>query len=109
MKKELELYELILLLKFTTTEQETISKTEYYRDFLIGKGSQVLVKNQGKLSLAYPIKGSDIATSVQMVFLGNGDLIKQINIELQRDEAVLRVITTKLLNQNPLEMFPISN
>ena len=34
------------------------------------------------------------------------DLIKQINIELQRDEAVLRVITTKLLNKNPLEMFP---
>ena len=51
MKKELELYELILLLKFTTTEQETISKTTFYRDFLIGKGSQVLVKNQGKLSL----------------------------------------------------------
>ena len=49
MKKELELYELILLLKFTTTEEETIAKTTYYRDFLIGKGSQVLIKNQGKL------------------------------------------------------------
>ena len=31
MKKELELYELVLLLKFTATEQETISKTEFYR------------------------------------------------------------------------------
>ena len=106
MKKELELYELVLLLKFTATEQEIIKKTEYYRDFLIGKGSQVLVKNQGKLSLAYPIKGFDIATSVQLIFLGNGDLLKQLNVELQRDTSVLRTVTTKLVNQIPAEMFP---
>ena len=29
MYKELELYEVVLLLKFTATEQETISKTTY--------------------------------------------------------------------------------
>lgn len=104
MKKELELYELILLLKFTTSEQETIAKTEFYRNFLIEKGSQVLVKNQGKVSLAYPIKGFDIATSIQLIFLGNGDLLKQINVEIQRDETVLRAITTKLVNQTPPEM-----
>jgi ribosomal protein S6 len=104
MKKELELYELVLLLKFTTTEQETISKTEFYRNFLIEKGSQVLVKNQGKVPLAYPIKGFDIATSVQLIFLGNGTLLNQINVEIQRDETVLRAITTKLINQPPVEM-----
>ena len=104
MKKELELYELVLLLKYTTTEQETISRTEFYRNFLIEKGSQVLVKNQGKVSLAYPIKGFDIATSIQIVFLGNGDLINQMNVEIQRDETVLRAITTKLTNQVPSEM-----
>ena len=109
MKKELELYELILLLKFTTTEQETISKTEYYRDFLIEKGSQVLVKNQGKISLAYPIKGFDIATSIQFIFLGNGDLVKQMNIEIQRDESVLRSINTKIANQNSPEFFSVTN
>ena len=107
MKKELELYELILLLKFTTTEQETISKTEYYRDFLIEKGSQVLVKNQGKISLAYPIKGFDIATSIQIIFLGNGTLLNQVNVEIQRDETVLRAITTKLVDQTPPEMLAV--
>lgn len=105
MKKELKLYESVLLLKFTATEQETISKTTFYRDFLIGKGSQVLVKNQGKLSLAYPIKGCDIATSVQLIFLGNGDLLRQLNVEIQRDESILRAITTKLVNQTSSEMF----
>jgi len=108
MKKELELYELILLLKFTTTEQETISKTEYYRDFLIEKGSQVLVKNQGKISLAYPIKGFDIATSIQFIFLGNGELIKQLNVEIQRDDVILRSINTKLANQTPPELFSVT-
>jgi ribosomal protein S6 len=109
MKKELELYEMVLLLKFTTTEQETISKTEFYRNFLVGKGSQVLVKNQGKVSLAYPIKGFDIATSVQLIFLGNGDLLKQINVEIQRDETILRSITTKLVDQPLPEMFLVNS
>jgi len=109
MKKELELYELILLFKFTTTEQETISKTEYYRDFLIEKGSQVLVKNQGKISLAYPIKGFDIATSIQFIFLGNGELIKQLNVEIQRDDVILRSINTKIANQTPPELFSVTN
>jgi len=104
MKKELELYELVLLFKFTTTEQETISKTEFYRNFLVEKGSQVLIKNQGKVSLAYPIKGFDIATSIQVIFLGNGELLKQLNVEIRRDETILRAITTKLVNQAPSEM-----
>ena len=108
MKKELELYELVLLLKFTTTEQETISKTEFYRNFLIEKGSQVLVKNQGKVSLAYAIKGFDIATSVQIIFLGNGTLINQMNVEIQRDETILRAVTTKLVNQTPSEMLMVN-
>ena len=107
MKKELELYELVLLFKFTTTEQETISKTEFYRNFLVDRGSQVLVKNQGKVSLAYPIKGFDIATSVQIIFLGNGDLLKQMNVEIKRDATILRAITTKLVNQTAPEMFTV--
>ena len=49
MKKELQLYELVLLLKFTTTEQETNAKIDRYRDFFTEKGSQVMVKNHGKI------------------------------------------------------------
>ena len=109
MKKELELYELVLLLKFTSTEAETNDRIQRYKDFLTERGSQVMVKNQGKRSLAYPIKGFEFATSVQFVYLGNDTLIKQINVELQRDEFVLRGLTTKLVDQTELvnnaEMF----
>ena len=62
MKKELELYELVLLLKFTATEGETNEKIQNYKEFLTARGSQVMVKNQGKRSLAYPIKGFETAT-----------------------------------------------
>ena len=105
LKKELELYELILLFKFTTVEEETRERIDFYRDFIVGKGSQVMVKTHGKKSLAYPIKGFEIATSVQIVYLGNNGLINQISTQLQRDESVLRGVTTKLQDQSVAEMF----
>ena len=64
-----------------------------------------MVKNNGKKSLAYPIKGFETATSVQIVYLGNDALIRQINTEVQRDEFVLRGLTTKLMDQSIAEMF----
>ena len=105
MKKELELYELVLLLKFTTVEEETRERIDFYKDFIVEKGSQVMVKTHGKKSLAYPIKGFETATSVQIVYLGNNELIKQISTQMQRDEFVLRGVTTKLQDQGVAEMF----
>ena len=104
-KKELEFYELVLLLKFTVVEEATRERIDYYRDFITKKGTQVMVKNSGKKSLAYPIKGFESAISVQFVYLGNDELIRQINTELQRDEFVLRGLTTKLIDQSVIEMF----
>lgn len=103
MKKELELYELILLVKITSAE-ELSEKLEYYRNFLAVKGSQFMFKNHGKIALAYDIKGFSTASYFQIVYLGNGELTKQINKELQRDELILRTITTKLLVENVSEM-----
>lgn len=108
MAKELKMYELVLFFKVTLPEQELKTKIERYRDFLTEKGSQVMVKNNGKISLAYPIKNFDTAMYIQMIYLGNGTLINQLNTELQRDESILRSVTTKLLEQSAPEMF-VSN
>ena len=105
MSKELELYELVLLIKLTATDEATKEKVEGYKNFLTERGSQVMVKNQGKRSLAYPIQGFETATSVQFVYLGNGELIKALNVELQRDEYVLRAITTKLMDESLSKLF----
>ena len=69
MKKELELYELVFMLKFNLTDEQTSQKINEYRDFLTEKGSKVMVKLNGKRSLAYPIKGFDTASYVQIVYL----------------------------------------
>ena len=105
MKKELELYELVLLFKITATDGETNERIQFYKNFLTERGSQVMVKNQGKRSLAYPIKGFETANSVQFVYLGNGEIIKQLNVEIQRDTAILRDITTKLMDESLAKMF----
>ena len=102
MKKELALYELVLLTKLPTVEQDLMGKIDYYRDFLIDKGCQVMVKNHGKVSLAYPIKGLDTANSIQLIYLGNGTIIKQLNTEIQRDEFILRSLTTKIKDNESL-------
>lgn len=96
MKKEIELYESIYLLNPSFTQQEISSKMEYYQTFLTQQGSQVMVQNRGKRSLSYPIKGFESANYIQMVYLGNGELIKSLNQEIKRDETVLRNITTRL-------------
>jgi len=96
MKKELGMYELVLLLKLTSTEQDITEKMEYYKNFLTERGSQVMVKNFGKKPLAYPIKGFDTAISLQLIFVGNGNLIQQTNTVIQRDQAILRSIITNI-------------
>ena len=105
MKQELKMYELVLFFKVTSTEQELKTKIERYKDFLTEKGSQVMVKNNGKISLAYPIKNFDTATYIQMIYLGNGSLINLLNTEIQRDESILRAVTTKLIDQSIPSVF----
>ena len=105
MKNELEIYELVLLLKFTATPEGLTERIEFYRDFLIEKGCQVMVKNHGKRSLSYPIKGFETATFIQLVYCGNGNLIKEISTQIKRDESVLRSITTKLQDENVSDIF----
>ena len=96
MKKEIELYEIIYLLNPSFTQQEISEKVDYYQTFLANKGSQVMVQNRGKRTLSYPIKGFDTANYIQMVYLGNGQLVSALNKEIMRDESILRNITTKL-------------
>ena len=60
MQKELELYEILYLVDPGFNETELEKKTEFYRDFLTSRGSQVMVQNRGKRGLSYKIKGCEI-------------------------------------------------
>ena len=58
MRKELELYEITFFTSPKFYEKETIDKIQFYQDFLTAKGSKVMVQNQGRRSLSYPIQKS---------------------------------------------------
>ena len=104
-KKELHLYELFLLFKFTNVQATVQDKINFYKTLIKENGSQLMIKNNGKKSLAYPIKGFETATYVQLVYVGNEKLTKRTNIEVQRDESVLRGLTTKLMDKSVHEKF----
>jgi ribosomal protein S6 len=95
MKKEIELYEIVLLIKPAFNQQEILDKINYYHLFLTNQGSRVISQNRGKKSLNYMIKGFDNAIYIQMYYLGNGQLVNALNKEFSRDESILRNITTK--------------
>ena len=50
MQKEVELYEVLYLLNPSFTDDEITKKIEYYRTFLMNRGSQVMIQNRGKRS-----------------------------------------------------------
>ena len=104
--KEVELYEILFLLDPKLQEKEVSDTIESYQEFLINQGSSVMVQNQGRRKLSFPIKRVQAANFIQFVFLGNGKLIDTFKTTLQRDELVLRHLITKL--NGPQEMLGAS-
>nr|WKK50274.1 ribosomal protein S6 [Ochrosphaera neapolitana] len=98
MEKDLELYEILYLVDPNFNETELKDKINFYRDFLTQLGSQVMVQNRGKRNLSYSIKGFESATYIQMLYVGNQKLIKNLNLALGRDNTILRHLTTKVVN-----------
>ena len=96
MQKELNLYELLYLVNSSFTEQELSNKIDTYKEFIVNSGSQVMVENRGKRPLSYPIKGFETANYIQMLYLGNGKLVQNLNSMISRDDSILRSITTKI-------------
>ena len=97
-QKELELYEVLILFDPNLIEIEVANKIQFYQEFLVNKGSKVMVQNQGRRGLTYAIKKAESASFVQIVFLGNGKLVELFNSTIGRDESVLRNVVTKLSN-----------
>lgn len=97
MRKELDLYEVLLIVSPKLLEKEVADRVQFYQDFLVKKGSKVMVQNQGRpCKLSYAIKKFETANFVQLVFLGNGQLLNEFSSVVRRDESILRHMTTKL-------------
>lgn len=97
MKKSIECYETLLLINPVFTKQQINETIDGYNAFLKELGTAITAPTDyGRRTLAYPIKNLDTAHFFQIMFLGNGDIIKQLQIKFGRDEDILRTIITKV-------------
>ena len=98
MTKKLDTYEILYLVDTSFTEEKLENKIEFYRDFAVKNGSSAIVKNCGQKDLSYTVKKQTSANYIQMVYVGNNNLVKLMNQEMNRDEDILRHFTTKLVD-----------
>jgi len=74
--------------------KETVSK---FHKFLTDKGATIINSdNWGLRKLAYPIQKKSTGFYHQFEFHAEGDLIKDFEIALKRDERIIRFLTTVL-------------
>ena len=97
MAKKLDIYEILYLVDTSFTEEKLENKIEFYRDFAVKNGSSAIVKNCGQKDLSYTVKKQTSANYIQMVYVGNNKLVNLMNLEMNRDEDILRHFTTKLV------------
>ena len=97
MTKKLDIYEVLYLVDTSFTDEKLENKIEFYRDFAVKNGSSAIVKNCGQKDLSYTVKKQTSANYIQMVYVGNNKLVNLMNLEMNRDEDILRHFTTKLV------------
>lgn len=97
MQNDLEIYELLYLVDPYFPLDELEKKVNFYAQFLMDRGSEVMIQNRGKRNLSYKIRNFDNANYIQMTYVGNQKLTNSINLVMRRDEAILRALTTKVV------------
>ena len=97
MTKKLDIYEILYLVDTSFTDEKLENKIEFYRDFAVKNGSSAIVKNCGQKDLSYTVKKQTSANYIQMVYVGNNKLVNLMNLEMNRDEDILRHFTAKLV------------
>jgi small subunit ribosomal protein S6 len=68
--------------------------TKYYKT-LSSKETKFCFQNLGTKLFSYPIKGFSSGTYIQMTYVGNGELVREVNKQLSITESVIRHITIK--------------
>jgi len=92
---ELEYYELGLYLNPYLNKQEISTLLQLYKEFFIAKGSTLVLQKVSKTKLSYPIRGFENTTSIDLLFVGTGELIKEIDKKIYRDDSILRHFVSK--------------
>ena len=90
-------YETVFILTPVLSDKQTKEAVDKFKKSL--KDSSARINNQeswGLKKLAYPIQKKSTGFYVIIEFQGQGDAVKNFELELKRDERVMRFLTMKM-------------
>ena len=90
-------YETVFILTPVLSEDQMKEAVKKYEDQLTNNGAEIVhEENWGMRKLAYPIQKKSTGFYQLIEYKAEGTVIADVEIELKRDERVLRFLTVKL-------------
>ena len=90
-------YETVFILTPVLSDEQAKEAVSKFKDFLVANGGKVSnEENWGLKKLAYPIQKKSTGFYHLLEFEGPGTVIGGLEVEMKRDERVMRFLTVKL-------------
>ena len=90
-------YESVIIFSPVLSDEDVKKSIERYKKFLKKNDAEIIEElNWGLRQLAYPIKGKSNGIYFIFEFKSSGELPHKFEIELKRDESILRFMTVSL-------------
>ncbi|MEO0310700.1 MAG: hypothetical protein RIQ89_357 [Bacteroidota bacterium] len=93
----LKQYETVFILNPVLSEEQAMDTVSKFKKILTDNGSEIVFENNwGLRKLAYPIQKKNTGFYYLVEHKSKGELIGKLEIELKRDERVMRFLTIAL-------------
>ena len=90
-------YETVFILNPVLSEDQIKETVKKYEDFLVSKGAKMISKEDwGLKKLAYPIQKKSTGFYFLLEFQAEGTSVNKLEVELKREERVMRFLTMKM-------------
>lgn len=90
-------YETVFILTPVLSDEQMKEAVKKYEDHLISNGAEIVHREDwGLRKLVYPIQKKSTGFYHLFEFKNDGQLISELEVQLKRDERVLRFLTVKL-------------
>ncbi len=90
-------YEIVFIMNPVLSEEQVKETTEKFESILEADKAKIIHKeNWGLKKLKYPIQNKKTGFYCMIEFQAKGGIVNDFEIELQRDERILRWLTVKL-------------
>nr|YP_008965608.1 chloroplast 30S ribosomal protein S6 [Porphyridium purpureum]ATJ02820.1 30S ribosomal protein S6 [Porphyridium purpureum]BAO23584.1 chloroplast 30S ribosomal protein S6 [Porphyridium purpureum] len=94
-------YETVYILKPEMSEDNVLNLVNKYQNILItNKAKNIFIQNRGRRHLAYPIKKYHDGIYIQMNYLANGEIVRNLEREMRFEDSILRILTIKQNEEN---------